>query len=254
MAAKKKTNPQKPQKKDVQKASNAAKRNAAIAALDMVEDGMVLGLGSGSTAEIFIELLGEKLSDDFKVQGVPTSQQTADCAIKHGVPLIDPDKVDRIHLTIDGADEVDENFQMIKGGGACLLREKIIADSSEHMAVIVDGTKMVKELGAFSLPVEVDPFAMGLTAERVYTALMQAGCKTASTTVRQKKKGKGPLVTDGGNFILDCDCTSIPNPPLTASLLASVPGVMSHGLFIDLADTIIIGEDDIAKVMEIVRE
>ncbi|PHR92143.1 MAG: ribose 5-phosphate isomerase A [Robiginitomaculum sp.] len=231
-----------------------AKTNAAIAALDMVEDGMVLGLGSGSTAEIFIELLGEKIAHGFKVQGVPTSQGTADCAKKFGVPLLDPDKVERIHLTIDGADEVDENFQMIKGGGACLLREKIIADSSEHMVVIVDGTKMVKTLGAFALPVEVDPFAMALTAERIYTALMQAGCKTASTTLRQIKNGKGPLVTDGGHYILDCACTSIPDPRLTASLLVSIPGVVEHGLFIDLADTIIIGEEEIAKVMEIVRE
>lgn len=240
-----------------------AKMNAAIAALDMVEDGMVLGLGSGSTAEIFIELLGEKISHGFKVQGVPTSKATAACAKKFKVPLLDPDKVECIHLTIDGADEVDEGFQMIKGGGACLLREKIIADASEHMAVIVDASKIVKTLGAFALPVEVDPFAMALTAERIYAALMQSGCKTASTTLRQKKittskTGKkspaGPLLTDGKNYILDCACTAIPDPQLTASLLASLPGVMEHGLFINLADTLIVGEEDMAKVMEIVRE
>lgn len=231
-----------------------AKKNAAIAALDMVEDGMVLGLGSGSTAEIFIALLGEKIKHGFKAQGVPTSQATAKCAKENGVPLLDPDKVDRIHLTIDGADEVDGDFQLIKGGGACLLREKIIADSSEHMVVIIDPSKRVETLGAFSLPVEVDPFAMGLTAERVYAALMQSGCEEASTTVRQKKRGKGPLITDGGHYILDCACKTIPDPRLTASLLSSLPGVMEHGLFIDLADTLIIGEDDHAKVVEIVRE
>lgn len=241
------------------KTVNTAKMNAAIAALDMVEEGMVLGLGSGSTADIFVELLGKKVKQGFKISGVPTSQMTADCANKFGVPLVDPDKVERIHLTIDGADEVDENFQMIKGGGACLLREKIIADASEHMAVIVDGSKMVKKLGAFSLPVEVDPFAMALTAERIYTALIQAGCKTALTTLRERKmtaknRKKGPLITDGGNYILDCACTSIPDPHLTASLLQSVPGVMAHGLFIDLADTLIIGEENQARVMEIVRE
>lgn len=233
---------------------NIAKKNAAIAALGMVEDGMVLGLGSGSTAEIFIELLGEQVRQGMNVTGVPTSAGTAACAKEHGVLLVDPDKVDRIHLTIDGADEIDENFQMIKGGGACLLREKIIADVSEHMAVIVDASKMVKNLGKFALPVEVDPFAMGLTVERIYTAMGQAGIKNVETTLRPIKRGKKPLVTDGGNYIIDCACKKIADPVLLSGLLNSIPGVMEHGLFINLADTIIIGEKDMAKVMEIVRE
>ncbi len=233
---------------------NIAKKNAAIAALGMVEDGMVLGLGSGSTAEIFIELLGAQVRQGMNVTGVPTSAATAACAKEHGVPLVDPDKVDRIHLTIDGADEIDENFQMIKGGGACLLREKIIADVSEHMAVIVDASKMVKTLGKFVLPVEVDPFAMGLTVERIYTAMGQAGIKNVETTLRPIKRGKKPLVTDGGNYIVDCACKKITDPILLSGLLNSIPGVMEHGLFINLADTIIIGEKDMAKVMEIVRE
>lgn len=231
-----------------------AKENAALAALDMVESGMTLGLGSGSTAEIFIELLGEKVRGGLHVQGVPTSKASEACAHEFGVPLINPDKVEAINLTVDGADEVDKDFQLIKGGGACLLREKIIADVSEHMAVIIDPTKIVEKLGAFALPVEVDPFAVGLTAERIYTALKQAGCDDIETTLRIKKRGKKPLVTDGGNYIIDCACKVIPDPRLTASLLASIPGVMEHGLFIDLADTLIIGEDDHAKVMEIVRE
>lgn len=231
-----------------------AKENAALAALDMVESGMTLGLGSGSTAEIFIEYLGDKIKNGLDVRGIPTSKASEDCANEYGVPLIDPDKVETIQLTVDGADEVDENFQLIKGGGACLLREKIIADSSEHMAVIVDGSKMVQSLGAFPLPVEVEPFAVGLTAERIYTALRQAGCEQIETTLRQAKRGKKTLITDGGHYIIDCACKIFPDPRLTASLLASVPGVMEHGLFIDLADTLIIGEDDHAKVMEIVRE
>jgi ribose 5-phosphate isomerase A len=233
---------------------NIAKKNAAIAALEMVEDGMVLGLGSGSTAEIFIDLLGTQVRQGLKISGVPTSAGTAACAKEHGVPLVDPDKVERIHLTIDGADEIDENFQMIKGGGACLLREKIIADTSEHMAVIVDASKMVKNLGAFPLPVEVDPFAMGLTVERIYTAMKQAGIENVETTLRSVKGGKKPLVTDGGNYIIDCACQEITDPMLLSGLLNSIPGVMEHGLFINLADTIIIGEKDMAKVMEIVRE
>lgn len=231
-----------------------AKESAAAAALDMVQDGMTLGLGSGSTAEIFVEFLGERVRGGLDIRGIPTSNGTAICARENGVPLVEPDRVDRIHLTIDGADEIDQNFQMIKGGGACLLREKIIADSSEQMVVIVDNSKMVETLGAFPLPVEVDPFAVALTAERVYAALMQSGCETASTVLRQNDKNTGPLVTDGGHYILDCACTNIPEPRHTALLLASIPGVMEHGLFIDLATTVIVGEGDTAKVMEIVRE
>ncbi len=233
---------------------NKAKKNAALAAIDLVEDGMILGLGSGSTAEIFIELLGLQIASGLKVTGVPTSEATAKCAKKHGVKLVDPDKVDAIHLTIDGADEVDENFQMIKGGGGCLLREKIIADASQHMAVIIDESKLVETLGAFPLPVEVEPFAIGLTVERIYTALGQAGCEDVETTIRTVKRGKKPFITDGGNMIIDCKCGQIKDPALTGALLASVPGVMEHGLFVNLADTVIIGRDDMAEVMEIVRE
>jgi len=133
---------------------SVVKENAAMAALDFVEDGMVLGLGSGSTAEIFIDRLGEKVAGGLKVAGVPTSKRTAECAIEAGVPLIEPDKVDRINLTIDGADEVDPAFNLIKGGGACLLREKIIAQASERMLVIVDDSKMVDNLGRFALPID----------------------------------------------------------------------------------------------------
>ncbi len=233
---------------------NKAKKNAALAALEMVEDGMVLGLGSGSTAEIFVELLGEQVRQGLQISGIPTSENTAKCAKKHGVPLVDPDKVEAIHLTIDGADEIDENFQMIKGGGACLLREKIIADASEHMAVIVDDSKLAQSLGAFPLPVEVDPFALALTVERIYTALGQAGCADITTTIRPDKKSKKPLITDGGHYIVDCACGLIKDPALTAALLNSVPGVMEHGLFINLADTVIVGEENQARVMEIVRE
>ena len=231
-----------------------AKENAAMAALDFVEDGMTLGLGSGSTAEIFLERLGEKIAGGLKVQGIPTSQRTADVAVENGVPLIEPDKVESIQLTIDGADEVDPQFSLIKGGGACLLREKIIADASERMVVIVDQSKMVDTLGNFPLPIEVDPFGMALTAEQIYAALMKSGCENAQTVLRQKKDGSGPLVTDGGHYILDSRCKKIPRPVDTAHLLSRIPGVMEHGLFIDLADVIVIGEADHAKVMELARE
>jgi ribose 5-phosphate isomerase A len=232
---------------------NVAKENAAIAALEFVRDGMTLGLGSGSTAELFIDQLGDRVAAGLKVQGIPTSQRTAKCALEAGVPLVDADKVEKIDLTIDGADEVDPAFSLIKGGGACLLREKIIAHASSKMIVIVDARKMVENLGAFPLPIEVDPFAMALTAEKIYQALKDTGCREAQTVLRQAKDGSGPLVTDGGHWILDSKCQHIPSPVDTARALSGIPGVMEHGLFIDLADVIIVGEVDHAKVMELSR-
>jgi ribose 5-phosphate isomerase A len=233
---------------------SVVKENAAMAALEFVRSDMVLGLGSGSTAEIFIERLGEKVAGGLKVSGVPTSQRTADVAREYGVPLLDIDRVDGIDLTVDGADEVDQSFQLMKGGGACLLREKIIANASKKMVVIVDETKMVETLGVFPLPVEVDPFGLGITASQVYDALLQTGCKDGTTTLRQTRDSSGPLVTDGGHYILDCQADAIPDPALTAHALASIPGVMEHGLFIDLANVIVIGEIDHAKVLEIKRD
>ena len=229
-----------------------AKQNAAHAALEYVESGMVLGLGSGSTAEIFIERLGERVAGGLRVTGIPTSQATAACAREHGVELVDPNHVQRIDLTIDGADEVDGHFNLIKGGGACLLREKIIASNSARMVCIVDDRKMVETLGAFDLPVEVDPFAMGLTANQVFEALKASGVESPTITVREA--GGKPLVTDGGHHILDCACSAIPDARATAKALAAIAGVMEHGLFIDVADVVIVGEADHARVMEIARE
>lgn len=229
------------------------KENAAMAALDLVEDGMVLGLGSGSTAEIFIERLGERIAGGLKVSGVPTSKNTASCAQENGIPLIDLDFVKKIDLTIDGADEVDPLFNLIKGGGACLLREKIIAQASERMAVIIDGSKLVETLGAFPLPVEIDPFGMALTAEQIYQALKDTGCENGQTVLRQIRVGTSPLVTDGGHYILDCKCELIPDPVATAHALNQIAGVMEHGIFVDIADMIIVGEDDHAKIMELSR-
>jgi ribose 5-phosphate isomerase A len=233
---------------------SVAKENAALAALEFVKDGMVLGLGSGSTAEIFLEKLGDKVAGGLKVTGIPTSQRKADVARDAGIPLLDPDRVEHIDLTIDGADEVDQAFHLIKGGGACLLREKIIANASKKMLVIVDDRKMVETLGVFELPVEVDPFCLGVTAKQVYDALLASGCKDGVTTLRQMKDVSGPLVTDGGHYILDCRCREIPDPVATARALTAIPGVVESGLFIDLADVIIIGELDHAKVLEIKRD
>lgn len=230
------------------------KHNAATAALELVEDGMTLGLGSGSTAEIFIEMLGQQIAQGMELRGVPTSKATAKCAQDHGVPLIEPDKVAKIHLTVDGADEVSPNFALIKGGGACLLREKIIAHASDRMAVIVDESKMVDKLGQFPLPVEIDPFAMALTGEKILGALQDSGCAGHDIKMRMDKSGLRPLITDGGHYIMDCHCEEIPEPGKTAFLLSQIPGVMEHGLFIDLASQIIVGADDHAKIMELKRE
>lgn len=224
---------------------------AAAAALDYVENGMTLGLGSGSTAEIFLRLLGEKVKEGLDVKGVPTSQRTADVAREVGVPLIAVDHVDRLNVTVDGADEVDGRFQLIKGGGACLLREKIIANASDLMVVMVDETKLVSTLGKFPLPVEVDPFGFSLTAKQIYDALKKAGVKSPDVQLRRKGDGLEPLITDGGHYILDCACGAIPDARLADQYLKAIPGMVEHGLFIDLARVVIVGEDSEARVIEL---
>lgn len=230
----------------------AQKANAAQAALELVESGMTLGLGSGSTAELFVKALGEALAkgDLESVRGVPTSEATAQLAREVGVPLVPVDHVQCIDLTVDGADEVDFQFRLIKGGGACLLREKIIANASDLMAVVVDETKLVRELGAYPLPVEVDPFAFTITAKKVFDALRGSGVKSPDVTLRRKGDGLDPLVTDGGNYILDCACERIPDADDSAERLAAIPGVVEHGLFLNLARLLIMGEDEGAKVIE----
>ncbi|KAA5801110.1 ribose-5-phosphate isomerase RpiA [Alkalicaulis satelles] len=229
------------------------KAHAAEAALDYAESGMILGLGSGSTAEIFIDRLGKALKAGLlsDIRGVPTSSMTERAAQAAGVPLIPADQASRIDLTVDGADEVDGRFRLIKGGGGCLLREKIIAHASDRMIVVIDETKLVETLGAFPLPVEVDPFAFTITAKKVFDALRASGAPRADVALRRRGDGPAPFVTDGGHFILDCECGELPNPEDTARRLAAIPGVMEHGLFIGLARTVIVGEEDGAEVLEI---
>lgn len=230
-------------------ANELEKENAAHAAMDFVEDGMTLGLGTGSTAKYFVENLAEEVADGLVVRGVPTSEQTRRLAESLGVPLVDVEQVDRIHLTVDGADEVDEHAQLIKGGGAALLREKIIANASDLMIVIADSSKKVDMLGQFPLPVEVTPFGYTITAKKAYDALTKAGVLKPMINVRTGPANK-PIVTDGGNFILDCSCGAIPDAPLASALLSNIPGVVEHGLFINLARTVIIGADDGATIFE----
>jgi ribose 5-phosphate isomerase A len=230
-------------------ANENEKENAAAAAMDYVEDGMTIGLGTGSTAKFFVEMLAEEIADGLVVRGVPTSEQTRRLAESLGVALVDVEQVDRIHLTVDGADEVDEAANLIKGGGAALLREKIIANASDLMVVIADSSKHVETLGQFPLPVEVTPFGYTITAKKVYDALCKAGVLKPMIKVRTGG-GNKPVVTDGGNYILDCQCGIIPDAPKAAVMLANVPGVVEHGLFIDMCRTVIIGTDDGATVFE----
>jgi ribose 5-phosphate isomerase A len=226
------------------------KQNAAAAAMEFVEDGMTIGLGTGSTAKYFVELLADEIADGLIVRCIETSVQTRDLARSLGVPLIPFEQVDRIHLTVDGADEAGPGGVLIKGGGAALLREKIIANASDHMVVIADPTKDVQAIGAFPLPVEVTPFGYTITAKKVHDALVAAGVERPRVELRKALRSNELLVTDGGNYILDCHCGLIPDPPKAAAFLSDVPGVVEHGLFIGIARTIIFGTETGARIIE----
>lgn len=230
-------------------ANEREKENAAHAAMEFVEDGMTIGLGTGSTAKFFVEMLADEIADGLVVRCVPTSEQTRALAESLGINLLPIDQVGRIHLTVDGADEIDEAGNLIKGGGAALLREKIIASASDHMVVIADPSKQVERLGAFPLPVEVTPFGFTITARQVFDELTASGIDKPRVVLRSQPDGS-PLVTDGGNHILDCHCGRIPDAGATAARLSSIPGVVEHGLFIGLARTVIIGNEGGAAVFE----
>jgi ribose 5-phosphate isomerase A len=213
------------------------KIKAAEAALAHVEHGMRLGIGTGSTAEEFVRLLAERVADGLKVEGVPTSERTARLCVELGVPLKSLDELPELDLTIDGADEVDGRLRLIKGGGGALLREKIVAGASKRMIVIADETKVVETLGAFKLPIEVNPFGLAATRiaiDRVAAALGLSGEMTL------RGSGDGVFMTDGGHYILDASFGRIPDADALASDLNSIPGVVEHGLFINMASLAII--------------
>lgn len=217
---------------------DALKRQAAARALDQVRDGMKLGLGTGSTARHFVELLGEKVRAGLTVVGVPTSETTAADARRCGVPLTTLDDVDHLDLTVDGADEVDPALNLIKGGGGALLREKIVAAASDRMIVIADESKWVDALGRFPLPVEVIPF--GLAATRRAMAEVFGECGVAGQMVLRTAKEGHVFVTDGGHWIVDAHLTRIQDARRLAGLLNTIPGVVEHGLFVGLASTAIL--------------
>jgi ribose 5-phosphate isomerase A len=209
------------------------KRQAAAKALEYVRDGMKLGLGTGSTAKHFVELLGERVAGGLKVIGVPTSEATRADALRCGVPLTTLDDVDRLDLTVDGADEIDPQLNLIKGGGGALLREKIVATASDRMIVIADESKWVATLGRFPLPVEVIPFGLAATRRAIAEAFAQSDV-SGQMAIRNGNDGHA-FVTDGGHWIIDAHLGQIPDAPRLAGLLSSIPGVVEHGLFIGQA-------------------
>ena len=224
------------------------KRQAAGRALEQVRDGMKLGLGTGSTAKHFVELLGERVRAGLKVIGVPTSEVTRADAERCGIPLMTLDDIDRLDLTVDGADEIDPALDAIKGGGGALLREKIVAAASDRMIVIADDTKWVKTLGRFPLPVEVIPFGLSATRRAMEKAFSESG---VSGQMMVRKSGDGhAFVTDGGHWIIDAHLGQISDAPRLAGRLASIPGVVEHGLFIGLATTAILAGSEGIRVVE----
>jgi ribose 5-phosphate isomerase A len=224
------------------------KRQAAARALEQVRDGMKLGLGTGSTAKHFVELLGERVRAGLKVIGVPTSEATRADADRCGVPLTTLDQVDRLDLTVDGADEIDPNLELIKGGGGALLREKIVAAASDRMIVIADETKWVQTLGRFPLPIEVIPFGLGATRRAIETIFAENGV-SGQMDVRKAKDGHA-FVTDGGHWIVDAHLGQIPDSPRLAAALNSIPGVVEHGLFIGLARAAVLAGPQGIRVVE----
>jgi ribose 5-phosphate isomerase A len=224
------------------------KRQAAARALESVREGMKLGLGTGSTAKHFVDLLGERVRAGLKVLGVPTSEATRVQAIKCGIALATLDDVDRLDLTVDGADEIDPALNAIKGGGGALLREKIVAAASDRMIVIADDTKWVEVLGRFPLPVEVIPFGLAATQRAIGIAFAQSGV-SGQMVVRKGKDGH-VFVTDGGHWIIDAHLGRIEDAPRLAGLLNPIPGVVEHGLFIGLASTAILAGAQGIRVVE----
>ena len=224
------------------------KRRAAARALEFVEDGMRLGLGTGSTARHFVELLAEKVYGGLNVVGVPTSEQTLEQAVSLGVPIATLDEVGEIDLCVDGADEVGPGLSLIKGGGGALLREKIVARAAREMIVIADSTKKVQVLGRFSLPIEIVDFGVASITRSLEQAVADAGC-AGNLTIRRDRDGH-PFVTDQRHLIVDAHLGRIPDPAALARAIADVPGVVEHGLFLGLANRAILAGADGIEVLD----
>ena len=219
--------------------ADAAKRRAAEEALKLVEPGMRLGLGTGSTARHFVDLLGARVRAGLDVLCVSTSEATQIQAAGLGIPLSTLEETPALDLTVDGADEFDAQLRLIKGGGGALLREKIVATASARMVVIADATKEVRTLGRFPLPVEVVPFGLASTRTAVEAVAAAFGCQGG---IALRHANGRVFVTDGGHYILDCAFGAISDPEGLASRLVAVPGVVEHGLFLGLARAVYVAD------------
>ena len=207
------------------------KEAAARASLRFVRDGDVVGLGSGSTAAYAVRFLGEQVRAGLKICGIPTSSQTRELATRLGIPLTTFDAVQEIDVTIDGADEVDPQFRLIKGGGGALLHEKVVASASRRLVIVADSTKQVPMLGNFPLPIEVIAFAELLVKKKI---------EALGASVKLRYSNGRPFVTDEGHHIFDCSLGQIPDAPALARVLSDMPGVVEHGLFINMASVVLI--------------
>jgi ribose 5-phosphate isomerase A len=228
--------------------ADAQKRAAAARAVEFVRPGMRLGLGTGSTAKHFVELVGERVRAGLDVIAVPTSQATRADAERCGIKLTTLDETPELDLTVDGADEIAPDLSLIKGGGGALLREKIVAAASARMIVIADRSKWVPALGRFPLPIEVVPFGLGATLRAIEKAI--AAVHLAGPLTLRKGKDGHSFVTDGGHWIVDAALGRIDDPAALAHALSGIPGVMEHGLFIGLAQTAILAGPDGITVVE----
>ncbi|MEQ3625509.1 MAG: ribose-5-phosphate isomerase RpiA [Celeribacter sp.] len=220
-----------------------AKFVAARRSVDYIEDGMRVGLGTGSTAAWMVRCLGERMREEgLRITGVPTSSRTADLARKMGIKVVSLDEAKWLDVTIDGADQFDGDLNLIKGGGGALLQEKIVATASDRMVVITDSAKEVKTLGAFPLPLEVIPFGWQTTKALIEETLVNMDVLGREVSLRMNDDV--PYMTDEGNYILDLHLRRIGNPRQLSLVVNQVPGIVENGLFIDIADVVVIGHGD----------
>ena len=226
--------------------SKEMKINAAREALSYVEDGMKLGLGTGSTVDEFLILLSEEIKNGLNICGVVTSEKTKNLSNKLSIPLTTLEKVNKLDLTIDGADEIDNDLSLIKGGGGALLREKIIAFSSNELLIIADESKLVDKLGDFKLPVEVSPYEHDVTSLRIMDKLNKIGYKGS---ISLRKDNQNIFITDGGNYIYDLSIGLISEPNIVENILNLIPGVFENGLFINLTKKVIIGNKEGVRII-----
>jgi ribose 5-phosphate isomerase A len=226
--------------------SDNLKQQAAERAAEDVTSGMRLGIGTGSTAEFFVHALAKRVADGLDVIGVPTSERTAELAASLGIKLTTLEELPELDLTVDGADELDANLALIEGGGGALLREKIVAAASGKMIVIADGTKNVDTLGQFPLPIEVVPFGQEATRRAILSLFKEMGLPQ---DLQLRMAGEHPFVTDGGHHIFDAHLLKIEEPETLAQALVKIPGVVEHGLFLNLASkAYVAGEDGVKTI------